>query len=108
VSLTFGEAMAFAGHGILLPCVGGDAAFHALRVAVLAPQSARAAAAHITLAHPRNPRAPGNHLTTTRRLPASFDVTFPTLALIEQRGDAPWAVIWSRELHAVQLDRPVR
>lgn len=97
LTLTFGAAVSFDGHGILLPCVDGEADFHALRSEILAPAISRAAlrrpAAHLTLAHPRNQRAPGNALATALRLPAPLSLTFGEVRLIEQVGAAPWRVL---------------
>jgi hypothetical protein len=96
LNLVFGTAESFDGHGILLPCIEGDAAFHALRAEILVPSIARAAlrrpAAHLTLAHPRNPRAPGNSLAEARRLVSPLRLTFGDLHLIEQVGSNPWTV----------------
>lgn len=90
--LRFGPAEAFHEHGILLRCVEGAERFQALRVRLLGP-AALPLAPHITLAHPRNPRAPGNSLAVAReRLPASLELRFDSLNLIEQRDGGPWCV----------------
>lgn len=97
ISLVFGAAESFDGHGILLPCIDGEADFHALRSAILAAaighDALRRPAAHVTLAHPRNPRAPGNSLASARRLPVPLSLTFREVRLIEQVDAAPWRVL---------------
>ena len=93
VTLTFGSATAFSGHGVLLPCIGGEPAFHALRVLLLGDPAPRRHEPHLTLAHPRNPRAPQNVPTTYADVPSPLQVTFRTVCLIEQSGDEPWQVL---------------
>ena len=91
--LAFGAAEALQEHGILLRCIDGAERFEALRLRVLGP-AALPLAPHITLAHPRNPRAPGNSLEVAReRLPARLDLRFDTLNLIEQHNGGRWRVL---------------
>jgi 2'-5' RNA ligase len=91
--LRFGPAEAFHEHGILLRCTEGADRFQALRVRMLGP-TALPLEPHITLAHPRNPRAPGNSLATAReRLPAGVELRFDSLNLIEQRDGGRWCVL---------------
>lgn len=92
LALEFGRARSFAGHGVLLPCVAGDAAFRALRARLLGP-GARPAEAHVTLAHPRNPRAPGNLPGAAAGLPLPLACTFASVARIAQSNGAPWRVL---------------
>lgn len=93
VTLRFGRPREFHGHGILLECIGGESAFQQLRESVLDSIDVRIQRPHITLAHPRNPRAIGNSLANAMRLPAIIAITFPSLCLIEQTGGEPWAVL---------------
>ncbi len=86
--LRFGLVERFDGHGLWLPCVGGEDAFHALRDHLLGPS--RRHRPHLTLAHPRNPQAPGNALATAHGLPVPLAIAFPRVARIEQRDGAPW------------------
>ena len=86
-------AEAFCGHGILLNCIAGDDAYRLLREHVLASRHVRVRRPHITLAHPRNPQAPGNSLINAARLPHVIEVTFSTVCLIEQIGCAPWKLL---------------
>jgi hypothetical protein len=97
LTLTFGRAEAFAGHGVLLPCVAGEDAFHARRRQVLGAEPRRHEP-HLTLAHPRNPRVDGDPLEVARRIPPRLVVRFASVALIVQVGDAPWTIDWRRPL----------
>ena len=90
VTLRFGAPETFSGHGILLPCIAGEQEFHALRQFVLGTKNARRHAAHITLAHPRNPRAVGNSLANALGLAHGFCVTFTSITHIQQEGAMPW------------------
>lgn len=92
LTLAFGPAERAGEHGILLPCVDGQADFHALRARLLGVAAPRERTAHLTLAHPRNPRAPGNDLLVARTLPVPLVATFTRVHWIEQAGDAPWQV----------------
>jgi 2'-5' RNA ligase len=92
VTLEFGPPERFGGHGILLPCVGGIAAFQSLREVVLATRPVRPHAPHLTLAHPRNPKALGNDLQHTVSLREGLTMTFEHVHFIEQTDDAPWVV----------------
>ncbi len=100
LTLTFGRAEPFSGHGILLPCIAGEPAFQALRQRLLG-EPARAQRPHLTLAHPRNPRAPGNSLTRALQLPPSLRCTFAAVRLIEQvAATTPWRVLAEHPLAA--------
>lgn len=91
ITLVFGAAVAFDGHGILLPCIVGEGAFAQLREDLLG--QARQQKPHITLAHPRNPRAPGNALGLAFTLPPEIAISFAEIALIEQVSGGPWRVL---------------
>ena len=92
LTLRFGPPEAFAGHGILLPCIAGEAEFHRLRMAVLGSESIRTHRAHITLAHPRNPRTTQDVAAVCATLAASLTITFAQICLIEQAEGQPWQV----------------
>lgn len=92
LTLTFGQARRFAGHGILLPCIEGAADFQRLRTKALGAIDVREHEAHLTIAHPRNPRAAGNQDALLNVLPAPLTLTFREVALIEQRAARPWVV----------------
>lgn len=92
IHLKFGRPCVFQGHGVLLPCVAGADSFHALRQMVLGKVDIRVAEAHITLAHPRNPRAEGNqpgHLPPLENLSIRFTQAY----WIEQEHGSPWRVV---------------
>jgi hypothetical protein len=93
ITLRFGEAERFDGHGVLLPCIEGAHAFEDLRAHVLGTGALRAHRAHLTLAHPRNPRAPGNTPERWGTLPSSLELTFGNVSWIEQRDGGPWRVL---------------
>jgi hypothetical protein len=93
LELHFGPPEVFDGHGVQLPCIEGESAFHALRAAILGSSNIRVPRAHITLAHPRNPRARENVPSTYASLVGTRPITLSRLALIEQRGQGPWQVL---------------
>lgn len=93
IKLTFGRAVAFDDHGLLLPCVSGAEGFANLRKRLLGSGSLRTQTPHITLAHPRNPRAPGNTPIRTYDLPTEFALMFSAVNLIEQARNESWRVL---------------
>jgi 2'-5' RNA ligase superfamily len=93
VTLCFGRPVIFQGHGVLLPCVAGEQAFHQLRTHVLGTTAIRRHAPHITLAHPRNPPSSKSSLADAMGLPDNLSYTFAKIAYIEQIGAAPWRVL---------------
>lgn len=105
LTLHFGAAVRSEAHGLLLPCVSGADAFAALRRVVLGPDAARLETAHLTLAHPRNPRAPGNDLAATRMIPAPLEISFCEVQWIEQDTPGqPWRVRRTYPLGRVRAD----
>jgi hypothetical protein len=54
---------------------------------------------HVTLAHPRNPRAPENELWAAASLPIRLAITFTSVYWIEQDEGAPWRVRYTYVLH---------
>ena len=93
IRLYFGQPEVFSGHGILLSCTGGQREFQLLREHILGRTDIGTLQPHITLAHPRNPKAPGNSLANASRLPAPMSITFGTIYLIEQKGHEPWKLL---------------
>lgn len=100
LTLQFGAPELFHGHGVLLPCVAGESEFHQLRVAILGSTQIRTHHAHITLAHPRNPRVVDDLLAACVGLTTPVTATFSRIALIEQSGSEPWKVRGERQLGA--------
>lgn len=95
LTLQFGRAVPFSGHGIMLPCIDGVGRFRNLRQTVLGSNSIRDQQPHLTLAHPRNPKSSGNTIEVTLQLPLSFEITFDTIRLIEQTGSGQWKTLES-------------
>lgn len=100
IALTFGRPVEFFAHGLLLPCIAGEQQFRALREYILGSQNIKDQKPHMTLAHPRNPKSPGNSLAHALRLPATIHLVFPTIRLIEQEDTKPWQVLHVYELAA--------
>lgn len=91
--LRFGPPESFAGHGVLMPCIAGEAEFHSLRQWILGSRSVARRAPHLTLAHPRNSRAPSNFLANACSLSGGRTVKFAAVHRIEQEGSAAWQVL---------------
>lgn len=97
LALRFGAAQSFSTHGILLPCIEGEAEFQALRACALGRLVTRTQSPHITLAHPRNPKAPDNRPEVAASLGAGRRCEFNRVNLIEQIAGGPWRTLrsWS-------------
>jgi hypothetical protein len=93
LTLEFGAPQPFDGHGILLPCVAGESEFAALRQYLLGTRVLRRQPPHLTLAHPRNVKAPGNSLAFANTLSVPMSVTFGQVHRIEQATESPWRVL---------------
>lgn len=92
VSLTFGDAIRFGGHGIMLQCTKGADGFRQLRRRLLG-EAAHEATSHLTLAHPRNAMAMGNSLSSVD-LALPIAATFDRLMLVEQEAPGTiWRVV---------------
>jgi 2'-5' RNA ligase len=102
LTLTFGTPESFSTHGILLPCVSGEEGFQELRRLVLGAGLVRRQLPHITLAHPRNPKAFGNSLANAAALRAGIEVTFEAVCRIVQAGISPWRVVQRIELRTTE------
>jgi hypothetical protein len=93
----FGRPIGFAGHGILMPCIDGLAEFQRFREYLLGSCQIKTPLPHLTLAHPRNPKAAGNDLhyavQQTRYQPMPYPVTITKVCLIEQVAMTPWRVL---------------
>ena len=99
LTLRFGGPEAFQAHGVLLPCVEGAHDFQALRGQLLGAAASRRLAPHITLAHPRNPKAPGNRISNAAVPSDGLTLTFRSVRLIEQVDSAPWRTLQEFSLH---------
>ena len=100
LALRFGRPEVFSGHGLILNCIEGEESFRLLREYLLGSNNIREQKPHITLAHPRNPKAAGNSQDFALRLPESIAITFPAIALVEQQDGGPWRVLERYELRA--------
>ena len=98
IALTFGRPVAFFAHGLLLPCIAGEPQFRCLREYILGTQNIKDQKPHLTLAHPRNSKSPGNSLDHALRLPATLQLILPTICLIAQEDAKPWQVLRVYEL----------
>jgi hypothetical protein len=63
-----------------------------VRCQLLGRSDIRCQAAHLTLAHPRNPKAPGNRLPIAA-LAEGLVLTLTDLRWIRQAGAAPWETL---------------
>jgi 2'-5' RNA ligase len=100
IRLTFGAPEYFHDHGVWLPCVDGEEQFHEARCSILGSRAVRRHAPHLTLAHPRNPRAPQNIPANLHAVPAGLVLTFAMVHHIQQDGVQPWRVIGTHALAA--------
>jgi hypothetical protein len=98
IFLRFGPPRRFDGHGLLLPCEQGADHFRQLRQWLLQDEGARAHGAHLTLAHPRNPRFVGNTGAAVAACPQALRLQFLSVALIEQQGSQPWQLVQESSL----------
>jgi hypothetical protein len=98
LTLSFGSPEVFQGHGVLLPCIEGEEAFHELRCCLLCSRTVRHHAPHITIAHPRNPRSPHNVSTNFDVIPTGLVITFGAIQYIAQEEHASWQVVGTQSL----------
>ncbi|TXI90452.1 MAG: 2'-5' RNA ligase family protein [Burkholderiaceae bacterium] len=92
LNLVFGAAQRSFEHGVLLPCIDGQSAFHQLRQSILG-DGARDMHAHMTLAHPRNPRSSANTDDILQRIPSPLSFRFARISLIQQIDHAAWQIL---------------
>lgn len=93
LQLTFGPPVPSVDHGILMPCTSGIAAFQSLRCVMFPEMRAKQLNPHITLAHPRNPKAPGNSIENTAPLNHGLTIVFRRMTLIRQTDQQPWDIV---------------
>lgn len=98
VCLEYGRPERFDGHGLLLPCERGEDSFHRLRRWILQNDDIRVPKAHLTLAHPRNPRSSGNTDEMPGACPTQLRICFPMVSLIEQENGSAWRILWEVRL----------
>lgn len=76
-------------------CEGPGAGYPSLRAFVLGSPDGRAPSPHVTLAHPRHPRAPGNGADAACRLPSHRLVRFDSPSLVGPAGYSAWRALWT-------------
>lgn len=92
----FGKPVRFsAGKGVLLPAVGGNESFHALRAALLKGviEEPRRHEPHITLMHPRNSTCTDSIFREIEQTQLPGKIVFRKISLIEQVAGGPWKVL---------------
>ena len=92
LTAVFGPPERFCGHGVLLPCTAGQPGLDDLRRRLLGHEAVRPQPAHITLAHPRNPQAPGNREPLPTDL-APLTLQLTDLRWIRQTRGGPWQTV---------------
>lgn len=93
LELTFGGPSPSVDHGILMPCTSELTEFQSLRCRLFRELQSKPMKAHITLAHPRNPRAVGNTPQNLQPLANGLTIRFRQLALIQQTDGQPWVTL---------------
>jgi hypothetical protein len=92
-ALRFGAPQPLGAHGWLLPCVDGASSFQALRRCVLGGLPGQVQHAHLTLAHPCNPRAAGNPPGRVPVFAGGYRIWLDAVYWIEQAPPAPWRIV---------------
>lgn len=92
LTLRFGAPQALPDGCILLRPMQGAAQYQALRRSLLGP-TAPIHGAHLTLLHPRHATGNPPDMAELATVPPDLVTTFSSIALIEQRGSAPWQLL---------------
>jgi hypothetical protein len=92
LTLRFADSERSEGHGIVMRCMDDRAAFHTFRMQVLGTSRVRPQHPHLTFAHPRNPKAPGNTLAVLAPLIGGWTITCTEIVSMTQQGDEPWQI----------------
>ena len=92
LTLRFGAPQALPDGCILLRPTQGAQQYQALRRSLLGP-AAPIHGAHLTLLHPRHATGTPPDVAELATVLADLVVTFSSIALIEQRGLAPWQLL---------------
>lgn len=98
LELTFAGPSPSVDHGILMHCASELTEFQALRCRLFPELNSKSMKAHITLAHPRNPKAAGNKPQNLRPLANGLTIKFRQLALIQQTDGQPWVTLKTVDL----------
>lgn len=92
LTLRFGAPQALPDGCILLRPMQGAAQYQALRRSLLGP-TAPIHGAHLTLLHPSHATGTPPDVAELATVLSDFVTTFSSIALIEQRGSAPWQLL---------------
>ena len=98
LELTFGGPLPSVDHGILMHCTSELTEFQSLRCRLFRELLSKSMNAHITLAHPRNPKAAGNTPQNLRPLANGLTIKFRQLAMIQQTDGQPWVTLKTVDL----------
>lgn len=101
ITLSFGKAIRFAdGKGVLMPAIGNNAPFEALRASILQGliENPREHAPHITLMHPRNATCNDAIFAHIEQIALPQQITFKKISLIEQEIGEKWITLREFEL----------
>lgn len=96
ITLYFGSVLRFENnHGVLLPALGENEAFHQLRLTLLANSAIniRKHEPHITLMHPRNSTCTDKIFQEIQTITLPTSLSFDTISLIEQVNGEQWQVL---------------
>ena len=94
--ITFGNPVRFSDEkGVLLPALGENTAFQALRTQILSGiiENPRLHAPHITLLHPRNATCTNSIFENITQNDFPTAILFDTISLIEQEIGQKWHVL---------------
>lgn len=96
ITIDFGSVVRFSeGNGVMIPALGRNEAFYALRARILNGVVAqpRRHEPHITLMHPRNSTCTDAVFEEIERFLLPESITFRDISLIKQDIGKPWQVI---------------
>lgn len=96
ISIDFGRVTRFSnGNGVLLPTIGDNIEFHALRKRILhrLTDNPRMHEPHITLMHPRNSTCTDDIFRQIEEISLPTKLIFKKISLIEQREGVAWNVL---------------
>jgi 2'-5' RNA ligase len=103
VTISFGSIVRFMeDKGVLMPAVGDNDSFHQLRKTILSGvvENPRRHMPHITLMHPRNATCTDSIFEALKKQALPRQLTFTSIALIEQEGGGKWQTLQVFEMKA--------
>lgn len=96
ITINFGHILRFAdGKGVLLPAIGENKTFQALRATILQGiiEKPRQHEPHITLIHPRNATCTDEIFETIEKYRFPNTIEFKKISLIEQEMGREWRIL---------------